>query len=260
VFGILIHMIVVIPFTFGLLFGSFLNVLIDRLPIGKDVMRGRSHCDYCNRTLFWYELIPLLSWIIQAGKSRCCKKSLSVQYPFVELVTGIVFAQLFTIFFPTPLLFVAFCCIAMAVIVLIGTDVKFELLPTPLLYLWGVGIMLRFFALHISMGDLLYTYIIPSACAGLFFFVLWFVSKGKAMGDGDIWLAILIGLVTGYPGIIISLYVAFLTGAAMGVILILGRLKTLKSHIPFGPFLLLGMVIEQLYGMGIYTWWLKLWA
>jgi prepilin signal peptidase PulO-like enzyme (type II secretory pathway) len=102
-------------------------------------------------------------------------------------------------------------------------------------------------------------YGIPSLCAGLFFFFLWFFSKGRAIGDGDMWLAVLISLVTGYPGIIIALYIAFLTGAAVGVILILGRLKTLKSHIPFGPFLLFGMVIEQWFGTSIYSWWSRLW-
>ena len=79
------------------------------------------------------------------------------------------------------------------------------------------------------------------------------------MGDGDMWLAILIGLVTGYPGIIIALYIAFLTGAVVGVILILSRVKTLKSHISFGPFLLFGMVVERCVGNMFYIWWNTLW-
>ncbi len=237
----------VVVFFIGICIGSFLNVLIDRLPIGQDITKGRSHCDHCKRTLSWYELVPVVSWIIQLGKSRCCKKRLSFQYPLVELITGFVFVQLYVLFFSTPLLFIAYCCISMAIIVLFGTDLKFELLPTPLLVLWGIGIVLRFIAIHPSATELLYVYGIPSFIAGLFFFFLWFFSKGRAMGDGDIWLAILIGLVTGYPGIIIALYIAFLTGAAVGVILILGRLKTLKSHIPFGPFLLFGMIVEQLW-------------
>ena len=235
-----------IVFILGVSIGSFLNVLIDRLPKGRDVIRGRSHCDYCKHSLSWYELIPIASWIIQLGKSRCCGKHLSIQYPLVELITGFVFVELSVLFFSTPLLFLASLCISIAVLVLFVSDVKYELLPTPLLLLWGFGVVLRFIALQPSGGDLLYVYGIPSFCAGLFFFFLWFFSKGRAMGDGDMWLAILIGLVTGYPGIIIALYIAFLTGAAVGVILILGGLKTLKSHIPLGPFLLLGMVIAIL--------------
>lgn len=249
----------VIVFLLGLAIGSFLNVLIDRLPKGQDVMRGRSHCDWCKHRLSWYELIPVVSWVMQLGKSRCCGKPLSMQYPFVELLTGFVFVHLYTVFSSTPLLFISYCCIAAAVIVLFGTDLKFELLPTPLLYLWMVGIVLRYIGVHPSFAELLYSYGIPAFCAGLFFFLLWFFSKGKAMGDGDIWLAVLIGLVAGYPGIVIALYIAFLTGALSGVILILGRLKTLKSHIPFGPFLLFGLVIEQWLGNMILVWWSKLW-
>lgn len=238
---------VFIVFILGCSIGSFLNILIDRLPIGQDVTRSRSHCDHCKRTLSWYELIPIISWMVQMGKSRCCGKHLSIQYPFVELITGFVFVVLYILFSPTPLLFIAYCCISMAVIVLFASDLKYELLPTPFLLLWGFGVALRFIALQLSSNDLLYVYAIPSFSAGLFFFLLWFFSKGRAMGDGDIWLAILIGLVTGYPGIIIALYIAFLTGAAVGVILILGRVKTFKSHIPFGPFLLIGMIVEQLW-------------
>lgn len=250
---------VFIVFILGCSIGSFLNVLIDRLPVGQDIVRGRSHCDHCKRTLSWYELIPIGSWVIQFGKSRCCGKPLSIQYPFVELVTGFVFVLLYVLFFTTPLLFIAYCCISVAVIVLFGTDLKFELLPTPILILWGVGVTLRFIALHLSATELLYSYGIPSFGAGLFFFFLWLFSKGRAMGDGDMWLAVLIGLVTGYPGIIIALYVAFLTGAAVGVILILGKFKTLKSHIPFGPFLLFSMVIERFFGNILYAWWSRLW-
>jgi leader peptidase (prepilin peptidase)/N-methyltransferase len=246
---------VFIVFILGCSIGSFLNVLIDRLPVGQDIVRGRSHCDHCKRTLFWYELLPVVSWIIQLGKSRCCGKHLSIQYPIVELITGFVFIELYVLFSATPLLFVAYCCISMAVIVLFGTDFKFELLPTPILVLWGIGAILRFIALHVSAIELLYTYGIPSLCAGLFFFFLWFFSKGRAMGDGDIWLAVLIGLVIGYPGILVSLYIAFLTGAAVGVILILGKVKTLKSHIPFGPFLLFSMIAEKYVGHMIYNWW-----
>jgi len=250
---------VFIVFILGCSIGSFLNVLIDRLPIGQDVTRSRSHCDHCKRTLSWYELIPVVSWIIQLGKSRCCGKRFSIQYPFVELITGFVFVELYVLFFSTPLLLIAYCCISMAVIVLFGTDLKYELFPTPLLLLWGFGVALRFIALQLSWIDVLYVYGIPSFSAGLFFFLLWFFSKGRAMGDGDMWLAILIGLVTGYPGIIIALYIAFLTGAVVGVILILSRVKTLKSHISFGPFLLFGMVVERCVGNMFYIWWNTLW-
>jgi len=236
-----VYMEIIIIFIFGCSIGSFLNVCIDRLPVGQDVTRGRSHCDHCKRTLSWYELIPVLSWIVQLGKSRCCHKKLSIQYPLVELVTGIGFLFLYfnyqlsiINYFISLLLFCSF-------LVLFVSDLKFELLPTGFLIVAFFGVIAQMVLLQTYMN------VISGICAGLFFFLLWFFSKGKAMGDGDIWLAILIGLVTGYPGIIIALYAAFLTGAIVGVILILGKVKTLKSHIPFGPFLLLGMVVTLLW-------------
>jgi len=234
---------VLIVFIFGCSIGSFLNVCIDRLPVGDDVMLGRSHCDHCKRTLSWYELIPIVSWIIQLGKSRCCHKKLSIQYPLIELITGIGFVYLYYVSDNVIPSLIIFC----SILVLFVSDLKFELLPTPLFVLWGIGTALRFITLHVSGTEILYSYGLPSLCVGLFFFLLWFFSKGRAMGDGDIWLAVLIGLVTGYPGIIIALYIAFLTGALSGVILILGGFKTLKSHIPFGPFLLFGMVVTLLW-------------
>lgn len=249
----------VVVFFIGICIGSFLNVLIDRLPVGQDVTRGRSHCDHCKHNLTWYELIPIVSWIVQLGKSRCCQKKLSVQYPLVEFITGLGFLFLYFNYQLSIINYLINLILFCSVLVLFVTDLKFELLPTPLLVLWGIGAVLRFIALQLSWTELLYVYGIPSFGVGLFFFLLWFFSKGRAMGDGDIWLAILIGLVTGYPGIIIALYIAFLTGAAVGVILILGRFKTLKSHIPFGPFLLFGMIVERCIGHIIYFWWRSLW-
>lgn len=234
-------------FLVGCSVGSFLNVCIDRLTTHEDIVRSRSHCDYCKRILSWYELIPIVSWVIQRGKSRCCGKSLSIQYPLLELLTGAVFVVLAMVFSSTPLLFVSSLCVAMSFIVLLISDVKYELLPSPFFLLWGFGAALRFIALRLPVTEILFGYGIPAFCAGLFFFFLWFASRGRAMGDGDIWLAALIGLVVGYPGILIALYTAFLTGAIVGVILILGRFKTLKSHIPFGPFLLLGMVVTLVW-------------
>ncbi len=238
---------VFIVLILGCSVGSFLNVLIDRLPVGQDVTRGRSHCDHCKRNLLWYELIPIVSWIVQLGKSRCCHKKLSIQYPVIELITGIGFIYLFFNFQFSIFNFILSLIVYCSVIVLFVTDLKFELLPTPLLVLWGIGVAIRILTLRYSIMVIVYNYALPALGAGLFFFLLWFFSKGKAMGDGDIWLAVLIGLTVGYPGIIIALYIAFLTGAALGVILILVKVKTLKSHIPFGPFLFFAMVVTLLW-------------
>lgn len=235
---------ILIIFLLGCSIGSFLNVCIDRLPKGQDIVKSRSHCDFCKRTLSWYELVPVVSWLIQLGKSRCCRKKLSIQYPLVELITGIGFVYLFFVFSIYHLAFIIYIVSLLlfcSFLVLFISDLKYELLPTELLIISFAGCMSQMILLHT------YVNILFGLCAGSFFFLLWFFSKGKAMGDGDIWLAVLIGLITGYPGIIIALYIAFLTGAAVGVILILGKVKTLKSHIPFGPFLIFGLLVTLLW-------------
>ncbi len=248
-YTIFMEFILLIIFFLGICIGSFLNVCIDRLPVGQDVTRGRSHCDHCKRTLSWYELIPIISWIMQLGKSKCCYKKLSIQYPIIELITGIGFVYLFVVSSNYIISLIIFC----SFLVLFVTDLKFELLPTGFLILAFLGVVSQI----VLSGT--YLNVISGVSAGLFFFLLWYFSKGRAMGDGDIWLAILIGLVTGYPGIILALYIAFLTGAAMGVILILGKVKTLKSHIPFGPFLIFGMVVQLIFNQSILLLWSKLW-
>lgn len=260
----------ILLFVLGCSIGSFLNVLIDRLPHGEDVVRGRSHCDHCGRTLQWYELIPLVSWLLQGGRSRCCKKRISLQYPLVEAATGFGFVGVYTVGFHgqlTPIVsFLASLVLLSSFFGIFVCDLKTELIPVE--FLWGgfaASIFLHsplLFSCVAHQGascSLLFSFILPALIGGLFFFLLWFFSKGKAMGDGDIYLAALIGLALGYPRTIIAYYAAFLTGAVVGVILILARKKRMRSHISFGPFLILGYGIACLVGPQVMQWWSQLW-
>ena len=256
-------------FVFGIAIGSFLNVLIDRLPQGLDVIKGRSRCDHCGRTLAWFELVPILSWVIQNGQSRCCHKKLSIQYPVVELFVGIGFVCIYqwfgvsdisSSFFATILLF----CASVGIFV---ADLKTEYIPEVFLYAGFISVIILLFPFiapcftgtQASCALLMNTYILPAGIGAGFFFLLWLFSKGKAMGDGDIYIAGIIGLFLGYPRLIVAYYVAFLTGAIVGVILILVRKKRMKSHIPFGPFMILGLGIASIYGAHIVRWWSQLW-
>lgn len=255
-------------FVFGISIGSFLNVLIDRLPVGQDVVHGRSHCDYCTRTLSWYELIPVFSWLLQGGTSRCCHKKLSMQYPLIELFIGIGFVLLYlqfggifsVPFFSALLLF----CASVGIFV---SDLKTEYIPEAFIYAGCVSVVSLLFpfiipcvtGVHASCALLIHTYVLPASIGAGFFFLLWLFSKGKAMGDGDIYVAGIIGMALGYPRLIVAYYAAFLTGAIVGVILILVRRKRMKSHIPFGPFLILGLGIASLYGAQLVHWWSQLW-
>jgi leader peptidase (prepilin peptidase) / N-methyltransferase len=247
-----------IIFCFGLCMGSFLNVLIDRLPAGESAVKGRSHCDHCKTTLNWHELIPLLSFLIQGGKSRCCHKKLSFQYPLIELITGIGFVWLYQ----TSLIntsnhwsyillmnLVIFSCL----LVIFITDLKTFIIPDSMI---AISISATIARLLFSQDII---FILPNICsalgASLFFYFLYIGTRGRGMGFGDVKLALLLGLMTGFPGIIINLYVAFLTGAILGVILILYRQKSFKSQVPFGPFLIVGTLVTVLWQAQIISWW-----
>lgn len=216
----------------GLAVGSFLNVLIDRLPRGENVITGRSKCDYCRKTLRWFELIPLISFIVQRGRCRRCHKKLSWQYPIIELITAAAFA-----FGANPLLF-------SSLLVIFVADFKYQIIPDSMIVFGLLGVLLQGHPFWIS-----------AVGASLFFFFLWAITHGKGMGLGDVKLAFLMGLLLGFPNIIIACYIAFLTGAGVGVILILLGKKKLKEKIAFGPFLVTGTIIAYFFGNTFILWW-----
>lgn len=221
--------------------GSFCNVLIDRLPHGEDVLVSRSHCDYCKKTLSWYELIPLFSFLLLRGRCNHCHKKLSFQYPLIELIVGIGFVMigwntLALILFSTS-------------VVIIVTDYKYFIIPDVVLFLMGlVGIVLYPNIYHV----------VSALAAYSLFYVLFRVTKEKGMGFGDVKLSGVLGLLLGFPKIVIALYVAFLTGALVGVILLLVGKAKMKTKVPFGPFLILGALVSLLWGDLLYQWWLTM--
>lgn len=227
----------------GLCVGSFLNVLADRLPVGETIWWGRSHCDFCKKTLRWYELVPLLSYLVQDGRCRRCHKKLSVQYPIVELITGLGFVFLYPSI-PMMVLFSAFLVIFVA-------DLKFQIIPDSMVVISSLAAL--FF--HIGAGQPIIPFLLPALLSALFFYILWAVTRGRGMGFGDVKLAPVIGLFLGYPGTVIALYIAFLTGAIVGVILIFRRRVSWKSHIAFGPFLVLGTALTYMYSRELIAFW-----
>ena len=223
-----------VAFLIGLMVGSFVNVLADRLPRGESVLWGRSRCDHCKKTLRWYELVPVVSYIVQFGRCRRCHKRLSVQYPVIELATGIGFTLLHSL--PLYLLFISLLVIFIA-------DFKYQIIPDSMIVL---GILAA-----VWKG----AYLVPAIGSFAFLYLLWAVTRGKGLGFGDVKFAFLMGLLLGFPGVIIAFYVAFLTGALTGVILMLGRYKTWKSKIAFGPFLVLGTVVGLIWQPQLTALW-----
>jgi leader peptidase (prepilin peptidase) / N-methyltransferase len=243
----------VIIFLFGLAVGSFLNCVIYRLaaPEGRaspsgagretnqSFLKGRSFCPHCKHILGWRDLIPVLSFIWLRGKCRYCKEKISWQYP---IVNNYAMAYLLTL---VPFLVAIFVY-----------DLKHRIIPDKVIYP-AIGITLVYDFLRsdlLGRSDLL----ISAFGAAAFFAAIVFGSRGRWMGAGDIKLAFLMGLILGYPNILVALFLAFVLGAIMGVGLIAFGRKTIKSEVPFGPFLVAGTLIALFWGEKIINWYAEI--
>lgn len=235
----------------GICIGSFLNVLIDRLPRKETILRGRSHCDSCKKVLSWKDLIPVFSFLFLRGKCRGCKSSIGLRTPLVELLTGFLFViTLYTLAFQTitilsiiTLLFYLF--IISVLLVIFFCDIYYGIIPNAVLY--PAFFVTVIFTL-ITKPHLFLSYLLCSLAAGGFFFLLFLITRGRGMGFGDVKYAFFLGFLLGFPQVIVALYIAFLTGAIIASILVLWRKKKfVGGTIPFGPFLVLG-TIASLYG------------
>ncbi|NTV40938.1 MAG: prepilin peptidase [Candidatus Moranbacteria bacterium] len=238
---------------FGLIIGSFLNAVVYRINAVESLME-RSHCPYCKKKVRWFDNIPLVSFILLSAKCRDCGEKISWQYPVVEAVTGIVFAFFGSYFFnmndlSTLIPTAYYLFIASVLLVIFVYDFKY--MEIPMLVLWlGIGMSLVYcvfydwynFAQASSSFDLkTISGIVGGLVAGGFFYVLAAYSKETWMGFGDAYLGLLVGLVMGWPDILGALMLSFIIGAVVSVILVIAAKKTLKSQVPFAPFLISGV-------------------
>ncbi len=232
----------VIIFILGLIVGSFLNCVIYRLETGGNFLKGRSFCPHCKHVLEWQDLIPVFSFLFLLGKCRYCRKGISIQYPLVELSTGIVFL-LCSAFYAPYFMYIISCFL----IVIFVYDLKHYLIPDKVVFP-AILITLVFN----------YQFILTALGAGLLFLLIVLATRGKGMGIGDIKLAFLMGLILGWPNIMVALFSAFFVGAIIGIILIVSGKKGLKSEVPFGPFLVFGTFLAMFWGQSIMTWYLNI--
>lgn len=229
-------------FIMGTAIGSFLNVVIDRLP-REESLNGRSHCDYCKHVLSPLDLFPLFSYLFLGGKCRYCGKKLSPQYPAIEALTGAAFVLVFYALPALPYIELFFYLgIVSCLIAVFFTDLKEQIIPDEL----QIAFFVLTFLLRIVQGASVYD-LAGGAVSGLIvtapILVLYLITKGRGMGFGDVKLAFNIGFFLGWAKGLIVLYLGFIIGAAVGIILLAAGLKKMKSKIAFGPFLLLGVFI-----------------
>jgi len=246
-----------IVFIFGTIVGSFLNCVIYRLEQGQSFLKGRSYCPHCKHTLSWQDLVPLLSFLFLKGKCRYCKKPISWRYPLVEIFTGIVFLSIFLFNIQYSIFYILISCF---LIIIFVYDLKHYIIPDSVIYpaiivsgMWYFvyGILLN----RSTLYDIRYT-IYVALGAATFFLLIVLVSRGKWMGVGDIKLAFLMGLILGWPNILVALFSAFFIGAIIGTGLIMAGRKKLSSEVPFGPFLVMGTFLAMLWGGEIVDWYL----
>ncbi len=252
-------------FIIGLAVGSFLNVIIYRLHTGKSFLVGRSRCPGCKKVLAWYDLIPLVSFAKTLGKCRYCGKKIDSQYPLVELATGLLFVLVILhqpiLFSLGNLLTVCYLLFAICILIVIFVyDLKHFIIPDKVIY---PAILLAFSYQAIKLLWLNYSIIqllnilLAAGIAGGFFLSLVFFSRGRWMGWGDIKMACFMGLLLGWPNILVALMLSFVLGGIIGLGLILTKKKVFKSQIRFGPFLSTATLISIFWGNKLINWYLS---
>jgi len=245
-------------FLFGLVVGSFLNSIIYRLKTGESFLGGRSHCPNCKHHLSWRDLIPIFSFLILKGKCRYCHQKISCQYPLVELATGILFILIIH-YSPPNLLVTGYRLLITSLLIIIFVyDLKHYIIPDKVIYPAIVLTLIFNFKFLILNQPLIFKNAALSALgAAIFFLLIFLISRGKWLGFGDVKLAFFMGLFLGFPNILAALFFAYLVGAIIGIGLILIGKKTLKSEVPFGPFLVFGTLIALFFGNIIIDWYLN---
>lgn len=246
------YLYAIIVFLIGLSVGSFLNVVILRLDDLESIVKERSHCTKCKNTISWYDLIPLLSFMLLKGKCRSCSDKISWQYPIVELSVGLLALLIFFYFglsFGGVFYFVIFVLLFIVFVV----DLKTQTVPEEFVWIalviavlgsWYFG---GFGILNMVYGGLV-GFVVPA------FLVI--VSKEKWMGSGDIKIGLLLGLLVGFPAAVLMVFLSFILGSIVGLIYVAKKSKKLKDSLPFAPFLISSGLITLLWGHYIINWYL----
>ncbi len=265
-------------FLLGSAVGSFLGVLAmryheDEPLFARRVWSGRSFCEGCGKTLRWFELVPLASYIVQGGRCRSCRMRLSLQYPVIELISGalfvavpIHFSSYFQADFWSGALWTVLWLVVWSALLLISLiDFRLHLIPDELNFLLGVlGVVmiawlsvsapaessfLGKYALLLGTPQRVWlSHVLAAVFSSGFLGFLILITRGRGMGIGDVKLAAALGLIFGWPDIALILFLSFVLGAAVGLLAIATHRKGLKSAVAFGPFLALGAFVVFFWG------------
>jgi len=240
---------------FGLMIGSFLNVVIARLPAGKSLWRPRSACPTCGAQIAWHDNIPVLSYLLLRARCRACGGPISIRYPIVEAATGLAFLAAWARFGAGPEFVIAIVLLS-ALIAITVIDLDLQIIPDAIT-LPGIlaGIVASVATGWVSWVDSL----LGIALGGGAFLAIILVSGG-GMGGGDMKLGAMLGAFLGWKLTVVAMFLSVVVGGTVAIgILATGR-KGRKDAIPFGPFLALGGAVALFWGQGLLTWYLEAFA
>lgn len=239
----------------GTVIGSFLNVVIDRLPADKSIVYPPSSCDACQHRLSWPDLFPVFSYLFLRGRCRYCKAKIPQRVFWVELGTGLLIAFLFWRFGWQPILAVSIVYSSVLIAIAI-IDMKHQLILNKIVYPFLlIALVVNFFIPNLFSWHNLLFGLLGGAVGFLILFLPALIYR-KGMGWGDVKMAGLIGLMTGFPNVIVAVFGGILLGGIIAILLLLFKKKNRKEGIPFGPYLSIGTIIALLCGTQIIHWYL----
>lgn len=241
----------IIIFIFGITIGSFLNVCIYRIPLGESIVTAPSHCMTCGWKLKWYDMVPVFSWLVLGGKCRNCKSKISVQYPIIEGVNGILYVMICAVN-GLEWSSVIYCFMASALLVLSIIDWRTYEIP------FGINVFL--FVLGIAMTILdrgnLVEHLIGMICVSGLLGILYLLTGGRAIGGGDIKLMFACGLILGWKLILLAFFLGCIIGSVVHIIRM--SVKKAGRMLAMGPYLSVGILLAALWGNAWINWYLSL--
>ena len=245
-------------FIFGTIIGSFLNVVIVRYD--TEELSGRSHCPKCQNPLLWFELIPILSFFFLKGHCRHCGQPISMQYPIIEFLTGLVFVSVFWhySFVMTGGLLILLSLLFFSVLIVVSAyDFYNQEIPNAVYVALAAALGMLF----LNFSQFSWPLLLAGPIVALPIAIIYWLSKGRLIGFGDALLALAIGWFLGFEIGLIALLIAFWIGAIVGLFLLLIKPKkfTIKSAIPFGPFLALASFLAFIFNLN-FSWLIKIFS
>ncbi|MFR1426051.1 MAG: prepilin peptidase [Blautia wexlerae] len=241
----------IIIFIFGITIGSFLNVCIYRIPLGESIVTAPSHCMTCGWKLKWYDMVPVFSWLVLGGKCRNCKSKISVQYPIIEGVNGILYVVICAVN-GLEWSSMIYCFMASALLVLSIIDWRTYEIP------FGINVFL--FVLGVAMTILdrgnLAEHLIGMICVSGLLGILYLLTGGRAIGGGDIKLMFACGLLLGWKLILLAFFLGCIIGSVVHIIRM--SVKKAGRMLAMGPYLSAGILLAALWGNAWINWYLSL--